>query len=158
MTNNNKIKFDKANIDQIDFIYNGLLSLAKETGNDDHFSKNKDEIKKSIFHDKIAECIIGYVDSLPAAIALFSVTNRNFNLFPKPGMYLHSVYVLPSFRRQGVGSKLISFLISLAKDKNLGRIDFLVLKNNARAIKFYNKIKNIREVDTVKNMRIKIDT
>lgn len=92
MTNN--IRFDFATEDQTALIHNSLVDMANEEGIGDRFTKTKDEIGNAIFKEKIAECVIGYLGATPVSITMFSLTNRNFNLFAKPGMYIHDIYVL----------------------------------------------------------------
>ena len=71
-------------------------------------------------------------------------------------MYIHDIYVIPSFRGKGIGKAMINFLQSIAKERNLGRIDFVVLNNNSDGINFYKKFSNIKEVNYIKYMRINL--
>ena len=71
-------------------------------------------------------------------------------------MYVHDIYVIPSFRHKGVGTHMIDFLQSLAKERNLGRIDLVVLNRNGDCVNFYKKYLNIKEIDYIKYMRISL--
>ena len=55
--------------------------------------------------------------------------------------WLQSVYVDPNFRRQGVFSKLYSYVIDLAKTKrNVCGVRLYVNRNNAKAIATYTSL------------------
>ena len=151
-----QVKFICANIEHMDFIYQSLLDMAIEEGIASRFTKTKEELEQIIFKDNQAECILCCFNDIFISLAVFSYTNRNFSLFEKAGMYVHDIYVIPSFRRKGVGTHMIDFLQSLAKERNLGRIDLVVLNRNADGVNFYKKYLNIKEIDYIKYMRISL--
>lgn len=146
-----------AKVSDLDFIYQSLRDMAKEEGVLDRFSQTKHSLEKFIFHNQTAEVMIAYQDTIPVGLVMFSVTHRNFNLFEKSGIYVHDLYVVPSFRHHGIATNLLSYLRKLAKERNLGRIDLVVFKDNLPAIKFYQTLHDMQEVDYIKYMRIKID-
>lgn len=121
------------------------------------FSQTPQSLEKCIFHDQQAETLVACQDSQPLGLVMFSMTHRNFTLFQKPGMYLHDLYVLPAFRRQGVARKLIDYLKALAKERQFGRINFVVLKDNTPALHLYQSFPDIKEVDYVQTMRINLE-
>ncbi|MCX7589924.1 MAG: GNAT family N-acetyltransferase [Patescibacteria group bacterium] len=57
----------------------------------------------------------------------------------RPSLYLEDIYITPKFRKLGVGTKIFDKLIKIAKSNKCGRIEFIVLKWNKNALKFYQK-------------------
>jgi ribosomal protein S18 acetylase RimI-like enzyme len=92
-----------------------------------------------------------------AGLVLFSPTNRNFDVFERPGLYIHSLYVLKQFRRQGIAKKLIDKIKEIAKKENYGRIDWVTLKSNNVGAQFYQTIDDVKVVDYIDYMRIRIN-
>jgi GNAT superfamily N-acetyltransferase len=87
---------------------------------------------------KVAEVIIGFEGTTPAAFALFF---HNFSTFlGRPGIYLEDLFVKPEFRRKGYGKILLSELAKIAIDRNCGRLEWSVLDWNAPAIDFYKSL------------------
>ncbi len=155
MTNNIEIRL--ALPQDKEFIYNSLSDIVVEAGVKDRFSLTKESLEKIMFFDKLVEAFIAVKGNDLAGLAVFSVTHRNFMLFNKSGLYLHDIYILPKYRRQGIATKLIDKLKETAKERNLGRIDFMVLKNNAAGNQLYDALPDVNEVDYIKYMRIKVD-
>ena len=58
----------------------------------------------------------------------------------RPGLWLDDLFVYESYRGQGIGKDLIVHLCRAAKEQNCARVDWLVSKNNARGIDFYQGI------------------
>ncbi len=58
----------------------------------------------------------------------------------QPGIWLDDLYVLAEYRGNGVGEALIKHLCQIARDAGCGRIDWTVAADNARGIKFYQRI------------------
>ena len=88
--------------------------------------------------NRYAEVVFAEYDGKLAGQALFFY---NFSTFKgKPGIYLEDLYVRPAFRKKGIGKELLKYLIELAKVKNCGRIEWVVLDWNQSAIDFYKGI------------------
>ncbi len=97
------------------------------------------DLDKYLFsEDAVAEVIIGYYNDKPAGFALFF---HNFSTFlGKPGIYLEDLFVLEEFRGQGFGKKLLTYLASLAVERNCGRLEWAVLDWNEPSIQFYKSL------------------
>ena len=66
---------------------------------------------------------------------------KNFSTFlGKPGIYLEDLYVKPEFRSKGIGKALLIKIISIAKERNYGRVEWSVLDWNESAIDFYKRL------------------
>jgi len=85
-----------------------------------------------------AEAVIAEINGAAAGMALFFY---NFSTFlMRPSLYLEDLFVLPAYRRQGVGRALLVYLGKLALDKGCGRFEWSVLDWNTPAIEFYQRM------------------
>ena len=92
-------------------------------------------LRESIFERRAAEVVIGYAGEEPAGFAVYF---RTFSTFlGVPGMYLEDLFVVPRFRRHGLGRKLLVHLAQIADERGYGRIEWSVLDWNELAIGFY---------------------
>lgn len=96
-------------------------------------------IQKYLFDEnKFAEALIADYDNKPVGFALFF---HNYSTFVgKPGIYLEDLFVQPEMRGKGIGKKLFMELITIAKDRDCGRIEWSVLNWNTPAIDFYKSM------------------
>lgn len=84
------------------------------------------------------EVILAEVDGEPAGFALFF---HNYSTFlVKPGLYLEDLFVVPGRRGLGLGRRLLEALAALAVERGCGRLEWSVLKWNAPAIGFYERL------------------
>lgn len=96
-------------------------------------------LEKTMFgKDKYAHGLIGEVDGVAVAYALYFF---NFSTFlGRPGLYLEDLFVLPEYRSNGYGLQILKALAKIAKEKKCGRMEWVVLDWNTRAIDFYNSL------------------
>ena len=85
-----------------------------------------------------AEVLIAEVDAEPAGFALFFHSYSTF--LTKPGIYLEDLFVVPERRGLGLGRRLLAALAALAVERGCGRLEWSVLKWNAPAIGFYERL------------------
>ncbi|KAI9272638.1 putative diamine acetyltransferase [Phascolomyces articulosus] len=84
---------------------------------------------------RYAEVIIAYVEDKAAGFALFF---HNFSTWTgRPGLYLEDLFVRPEFRGLGIGKKLLTQLAHIAKERECGRYEWVVLDWNEPSRKFY---------------------
>jgi GNAT superfamily N-acetyltransferase len=92
-------------------------------------------LRESLFERRAAEVVIAYAGDEPAGFAVFF---RTFSTFlGVPGMYLEDLFVIPTFRRHGLGRQLLVHLARIAAERGYGRIEWSVLDWNELAIGFY---------------------
>jgi GNAT superfamily N-acetyltransferase len=95
-------------------------------------------LRESLFERRAAEVVIGYAGDEPAGFAVFF---RTFSTFiGVPGMYLEDLFVIPKFRRHGLGRQLLVHLARIANERGYGRIEWSVLDWNELAIGFYKSL------------------
>lgn len=110
--------------------YEKLLHLVQTT------EKNIEEVLFG--QESFVEVFLAEYEGKLAGQALFF---KNFSTFlGKPGIYLEDLYVKPEFRGKGIGKALLMKIISLAKERNYGRVEWCVLDWNKPAIEFYKSL------------------
>ncbi|MDH6057450.1 GNAT family N-acetyltransferase [Umezakia ovalisporum] len=77
----------------------------------------------------------------PGQVVGFALFFYNYSTFlTKPGIYLEDLFVLPQYRRQGIGKALLSKLAQIAIERNCGRLEWSVLDWNESAQAFYRSM------------------
>ncbi len=85
-----------------------------------------------------ASALVVEADERLVAFALFF---GNYSTFlTQPGLYLEDIFVLPEYRRRGIGMALLSEVACVARDRRCGRLEWSVLDWNASAIAFYQSV------------------
>ncbi len=98
-----------------------------------------DDLARHLFGDRpYAEAIVARLADQPVGFALFF---HNFSTFlMKPGIYLEDLFVLPTYRGQGIGKALLNALAQIAVERDCGRLEWMVLDWNEPAIAFYQRV------------------
>jgi GNAT superfamily N-acetyltransferase len=151
------LTFRNAHVNDTNDILEALQSLAIEQGLKDRYVLTSAKLHAALFSaSAFAEALLALMDDKLAGLALFSPTNRSFDLFDRPGLYIHSLYVSKPFRRQGIGRELIDKIKEAARMKNYGRIDWIKLKSNSVGSQFYQAIDEAMVLDYIDYMRISL--
>lgn len=120
-------------------LFNLIKGLAEYEKLSNQVSGSAEDLEKHLFFSPIyAEAIIAELNNLAVGFALFFPNYSTF--LTKPGIYLEDLFVLPEYRRQGIGKALLNYVINLAKERNFGRVEWSVLDWNQPAIKFYEQM------------------
>lgn len=86
----------------------------------------------------IVEAVLAEIDDRAVGFGLFF---SNYSTFlTKPGLYLEDLFVLPEYRRLGIGRAILTYLAQLAVQRGCGRLEWTVLDWNEPAIAFYQKM------------------
>ena len=93
-------------------------------------------LHKNLFGERpYDEVIFAYVDNKPAGFALFF---HNFSTWTgRPGLYLEDLFVKVDYRGLGIGKKLLVQLATIAKERECGRYEWVVIDWNTPSRKFY---------------------
>lgn len=151
------MQFRMATQDDLDFIYHATRNMAEEEGILSRYSCTPDSLQAGLFGpDAFAEVLLAEKAGVPLGLCLFSKTQRNFNLFPAPGIYIHDIYVCPEARRQKIGTALTAKMKDIAKQRGCHRVDWVILKQNQPALAFWQAVGVGEEVDYIKTMRAKL--
>jgi len=85
-----------------------------------------------------AEALVVEAEQRLVAFALFF---GNYSTFlTSPGLYLEDIFVLPDYRRRGIGKALLAAVAGVASERQCGRLEWSVLDWNASAISFYERV------------------
>jgi GNAT superfamily N-acetyltransferase len=100
---------------------------------------NASALKEHLFGSpKYVEAILAEYAGQAVGFALFF---HNYSTFlTKPGIYLEDLFVLPEYRRQGIGKALLSKVAQIAVERNCGRLEWSVLDWNESAQAFYRRM------------------
>ena len=97
------------------------------------------ELQEHLFGNRVyAEAIVTEIDNQIVAFALFFPNYSTF--LTKPGIYLEDLFVLPEYRRRGIGKAMLAYLGKLALERDAGRLEWSVLDWNDSAIAFYQSM------------------
>ncbi|MEH2161384.1 MAG: GNAT family N-acetyltransferase [Nostoc sp.] len=96
-------------------------------------------LKEHLFGShKYIEAILAESAGKAVGFALFF---HNYSTFlTKPGIYLEDLFVLPEYRRQGIGKALITKVAQIAVERDCGRLEWSVLDWNEPAKAFYRSM------------------
>ncbi len=119
-----------------------LLFLIKELAVyeklSDQVINSEEKIKKTLFGNKsYAQAEIAYWGDEPAGMVIFFYNYSTF--LGKPGLYIEDLFVREKFRGKGIGKSIFLRCAQLAREKECGRIEWLVLHWNPARI-FYEKM------------------
>lgn len=70
--------------------------------------------------------------------AIYLFTYSSF--LARPTLYLEDVFVLPEHRGKGLGKKFFDVLLREARREGCGRMEWVVLRWNKPALRFYDKL------------------
>jgi GNAT superfamily N-acetyltransferase len=129
-------RIEKATDADVPLILQMIRRLAEYERLLDSVTASEEKLREALFGPQpSAEVLIGYADEVPAGFAVFF---QNFSTFlGRPGLYLEDLYVLPEWRRHGLGRQLLAHLAAIAVSRNYGRLEWAVLDWNATAVGFY---------------------
>lgn len=123
----------------VELIYSLIVALAEYERAPEQVVGTPELLRKWLFGEApAAEALIGEVDGEPAGFALFHGTFSTWEC--RPGLWLEDLFVLPDFRRFGVGGRLLQNVARLAVERGYTRVTWTALDWNEMALSFYRKI------------------
>ena len=97
------------------------------------------------------ECLIAEYDGQPAGFALYFFNYSTW--VGRPGIYVEDLFVLPEFRRKGIGRALLKQVAAIAVENGCQRLQWEVLDWNTPAIDFYREL-GAEFLDEWRNVRL----
>ena len=97
------------------------------------------------------QCLIADYDGQPAGFALYFFNYSTW--VGRPGVYVEDLFVLPEFRRKGIGRALLKRVAAIAVENGCQRLQWEVLDWNTPAIDFYQAM-GAEFLDTWRNVRV----
>ena len=119
----------------------GLIQALAEYEKLDHaVTGSPEKLAQDLFGPRpAAEALLVESEDRPVAFALFF---HNYSTFlTQPGLYLEDIFVLPDYRRRGIGEALLSEVAKIALARGCGRFEWSVLDWNISAIGFYRSLR-----------------
>ncbi|MBK1990698.1 GNAT family N-acetyltransferase [Sphaerospermopsis aphanizomenoides BCCUSP55] len=116
-----------------------IQGLAEYEKLSDAVTGDAQALKEHLFGErKYIEAILAELSGQAVGFALFF---HNYSTFlTKPGIYLEDIFVLPEFRRQGIGKALLTKVAKIAVERDCGRLEWSVLDWNISAQTFYRNM------------------
>jgi GNAT superfamily N-acetyltransferase len=117
-----------------------LLELIRELARfeklEHEFTATAESLHAAFFGPRpAAGALLARVNGDPAGYAIYFSTFSSFT--GRAGVWLDDLFVLPAFRKQGLGRKLIEAVARIAAERGCARFEWLALDWNERALEFY---------------------
>jgi len=84
---------------------------------------------------KVIDVVLADYEGEAAGFALYFYSFSTF--LGRPGIYLEDLFVRPHLRGKGIGTALLVYLATIARDRGCGRLEWSVLDWNEPSIHFY---------------------
>ncbi|MCA1995349.1 MAG: GNAT family N-acetyltransferase, partial [Coleofasciculus sp. S288] len=110
-------------------LFDLIMALAEYEKLTHAVTGSPDALKEHLFSSKpYAEAILAECGGKTVGFALFFHTYSTF--LTKPGLYLEDIFVLPEYRRKGIGKVILAYIAQLAVARDCGRLEWSVLDWN----------------------------
>lgn len=136
---NLEYKIRQAIAEDISQVFGLIQSLAEYENLSHQVTGTLADLEQHLFGNRVyAEAIVTEIEHKIVGFALFFPNYSTF--LTKPGIYLEDLFVLPEYRRRGLGKAMLSYLGRLALERDAGRLEWSVLDWNESAIAFYQSM------------------
>ena len=133
-----KISVREAVASDISIIHDFIIGLADSLQMRDRVEVQPENLKTSLFPysgNPDAFVLIAEINNDPTGMAIYF---KNFSTFKgQAGIHLEDLYVLPKYRKKGIGKALLSVLSRIAIACDFHHVDWSVPNNNTDAQGFY---------------------
>lgn len=133
----------------VDAVFRQIMALAEYEKLLPFFNGSPEALAQHLFQeDAFVEGVIGEQENYPAGVSLFYCRYEPLNT--RPIFFVEDLFVEPYYRRQGIGTAILSYLAQLALGRSCVRMEWMVLQWNTPALAFYEKLQvQILEHDRV---------
>lgn len=118
-------------------IHGLIRALADYERAPDEVINTPEQLRIDLFEDKVCEALV--VENEENVIVGFALYYTSYSTWKGRCLYLEDFYVLPEFRRGGIGGQLFQEVVAIARERGVKRMDWQVLEWNEPAIAFYKK-------------------
>jgi GNAT superfamily N-acetyltransferase len=117
-----------------------LLAMLRESAEAQGFPDEVVVTGKDLTEDGFGpaprfRALVADIDGVPAGMALYFLTYSTWG--SRLVLYLEDLCVRPQFRGRGIAREILNALARIAVDEGCGRMQWLVHKENAGAIRVY---------------------
>ena len=139
MSSSSEFRIESATESDIPLILTFIKGLAEYEGLAHEVVATEKNLRDSLFGPRAsAEVVIAYNAKEPVGFAVFF---HNYSTFlGRTGLYLEDIFVLPEWRRRGLGRALMGHVARIAVTRDCGRLEWSVLDRNEPAIRFYRAL------------------
>ncbi|MCH8350654.1 MAG: GNAT family N-acetyltransferase [Chloroflexi bacterium] len=139
MSSSSEFRIESATESDIPLILTFIKGLAEYEGLAHEVVATEENLRDSLFGPRAsAEVVIAYSAKEPVGFAVFF---HNYSTFlGRTGLYLEDLFVLPEWRRRGLGRALMGHVARIAVTRDCGRLEWSVLDRNEPAIRFYRAL------------------
>ena len=139
MSSSSEFRIESATESDIPLILTFIKGLAEYEGLAHEVVATEKNLRDSLFGPRAsAEVVIAYNAKEPVGFAVFF---HNYSTFlGRTGLYLEDLFVLPEWRRRGLGQALMGHVARIAVTRDCGRLEWSVLDRNEPAIRFYRAL------------------
>ncbi|MCH8282465.1 MAG: GNAT family N-acetyltransferase [Chloroflexi bacterium] len=139
MSSSSEFRIESATESDIPLILTFIKGLAEYEGLAHEVVATEENLRDSLFGPRAsAEVVIAYNAKEPVGFAVFF---HNYSTFlGRTGLYLEDIFVLPEWRRRGLGRALMGHVARIAVTRDCGRLEWSVLDRNEPAIRFYRAL------------------
>lgn len=129
------VTFRQAQRKDVGVILQMILALAAYERLQDQVTATEAVLEEWLFDKKKARVLFAMVEGREAGFAVYFY---NFSTFlGRAGIYLEDLFVLPEFRRRGIGGAILKRLAGIALEEGCGRLEWTCLDWNEPSIRFY---------------------
>ncbi|MCC6700093.1 MAG: GNAT family N-acetyltransferase [Fluviicola sp.] len=118
-------------------IHRLIVELAIYEKAPNEVTNTPQQLAIDLFEDGICDALV--VENDLAEIVGFALYYTSYSTWKGRCLYLEDFYVLPEFRRGGIGAELFTLVVDEAKKRGVKRMDWQVLEWNEPALAFYKK-------------------
>tara|TARA_B100000900_G_C20407621_1_gene645478 strand:- start:1 stop:444 length:444 start_codon:yes stop_codon:yes gene_type:complete len=129
-----KVRASKSGDEQS--IYDLVKALAVYEKAPDEVINTPEQIAKDLFENEICYAYVAEINNLIIGFALYYVS---YSTWKGKSLYLEDLFVLPEYRKEGVGGLLFDEVVATAKRWKVKRMDWQILDWNEPALNFYKK-------------------
>ena len=113
-----------------------IHALARYEKAPEQVKNNASDLAVHLFEENICGALVVEIEQQIVGFALYYT---NYSTWKGKCLYLEDFFILPEFRRDGIGSQLFDRVVQIAKERNVRRMDWQVLEWNEPALSFYSK-------------------
>jgi GNAT superfamily N-acetyltransferase len=114
-----------------------IQALAEYENAPDEVVNSAEDLAVHLFQERVCDALV--VETSADLIVGFALFYTNYSTWKGKCLYLEDFFILPEYRRSGIGSALFEHVVEVAKERKVKRMDWQVLEWNTPAISFYQK-------------------
>ncbi|MDB9516734.1 GNAT family N-acetyltransferase [Roseofilum reptotaenium CS-1145] len=133
-----KLEIRLATRDDVPVLFDLISALAEYEQSSNQVIGCVADLEKHLFDRCYAEALIAQWEAKTAGFALFFPSYSTFRT--QPGLHLENLFVLPQFRRKGIGRALLKSLGEITLERGYEHLEWATLDWNQSAIAFYESM------------------